>query len=349
MIVKLWRRLVLIFGLSCLILGAGQPLEGQETPSFTEIIGIRPTKADALREAEHIASVGENWNGPLTPGPDFFRGGEGTANTFAFFFWHNCPRARAYFFTLIVDNFEIAFELENQEGGRLRHEIIVETNVPLVREFTIPQQSRGLHNFSIVAFSKEGECFQPPPGFTLIPRNLVVEVSRSVLVGLEEPPEFTVTRPLSLDSFKAGAAQQQKRSDLNSGIYISLSPDPDYAELRFPPTEVSLKLGERFDYFIYAKNDLYPQIREWAILVFVEALQVPIDPFQSPVVWYESVLLSAGQEIILPASLVAPREPGTYNLVLMMFGEPYRLTTEATLWIPSSASRWRFELRVEAP
>ena len=342
------KRLALLIGLIALLILPAKSLQGQDQ-SFTEIFGFVPTKAQALREAERIARTGEDWDGPLEQIPDFFAAVEDTPITYSFFFWHDCPRTRIYDFTLMVDNRQIAFEIEGQDMARFRHEFTVETNAPLVREFTFPRQSQGLHNISLVAFAKEGECFQPPPGFTLIPRNSVIAPSRSVLVGLEEPPEFTVARPLSPESFRMG--REQQIPNLNPGIYISLSPNPDYAELRFLPSGTSLKVGERFDYFIYVRNSFstFQQIREWAIVAFVEALQVPIDPFPAHPIWYGSVILPAGYEILLPASLVAPREPGIYGLVLMMFAEPYRLTTEQTLWMFSKATTLRFELRVEEP
>lgn len=306
--------------------------------TWTRILGIFPTKEQAQAEAEHIVRVGgENW-APITVGPPFFRAEEGKPATFAFLHWHDCPTARTYSYTVLIDNRQVLFGIEGQGLWDFRHQITVQTNVPLVREFTIPGLSRGLHNLSFLTFTKE-VCFPPPPGFRH--PNSVDEASMSILVGLDKPPEFTVALPAP-ESFKQGIKKKELPA---TGIWIGLSPEP--INLRLPG--VSLKPGERLNHFIYARNDIYEELQQWVIVSFIEALQVTIDPFKIPMVWYESVLLPIGHEITLPASLAAPHKPGVYSLVVMMFGEPYRLISEKTRYMPAIENHYRFELRVEEP
>lgn len=333
------RKIWLLISLVGLLISPYSSAQGQSGGTFSTVLGIAPTKEQAQVEADHLAQVGRDWSGPILNLPDFFRAEEGKLSTFAFYHWHNCPTARTYSYILLIDNRQVIFEIEGQGLGDFRHRLTVQPNVPLVRKFTIPALSRGLHNLALVAFPKVGECFPVLPG--LLPRNAVNRVTRSVLVGLEEPPEFTVALPAP-ESFKSGT---EKNELPITGIWIGLSAEP--VDLKVPG--VSLKPSERFDYFIYARNDIFPQLRQWAVVAFIEALQVPINPFQTPMVWYESILLPSGYEITLPASLVAPRDPGVYSLVVMMLGEPYRLTTQETLWMWIIIKRDRFELRVEAP
>jgi len=344
----LWFGLVWIFMGVGLLVSVSLPLrpsaQQEDWRTFSTIFGIAPTREQAQTEADHIARVGRsNWAGPITPIPDVFRAEEGKPVTFAFFFWHNCPTALTYTYVVLLDNRQVLFELEGRRGlWDFRHRITVPPNVPLVQEFTIPSLSRGLHNLTLLGFRSVEDCFPPLPGFP--PSNGVIWTHRSVLVGEEEVPEFTVALPAP-ESFQAGT---EKKELPFTGIWIGLSPKP--VDLDLPG--VSLRPGQRFDYFIYARNDRnFPQVqlRQWAVVAFLEALQVPLQPFRTPMVWYESIELPRGYEITLPASLAAPRDPGVYNLVVMMLGEPYRPTTEETLWMWTEVKRYRFELRVEAP
>lgn len=334
---KVW----LLIGLVGLLVIPIPSAQGQSGQTFTTIFGIALNKEQAQLEAERIAQLGRNWT-PITRNPDFFRAEEGKPSTFAFFHWHDCPTPRTYSYTVLIDNRQVLFGIEGQGLWDFRHQITLQPNIPIAREFTIPGLSKGLHNLAFMSFAKVGECFPRPP--FLLSRNVVHEAAISILVGLEELPEFTVALPAS-ESFKQGIEKNELHF---TGIWIGLSPEP--VDLMLPG--VSLKPNERFDYFIHARNDLnpeLPEIRRWAVVAFIETLQVPIDPFKMPMVWYESVLLPRGYEIALPASLAAPYKPGVYSLVVMMFGEPYRLVSQETLWMLNYYNSYRFELKVEEP
>lgn len=328
------------------VLGLGSSVtEAQGTPQFSVYFGIFETKEIAQSRADDFGILGDNAPN-LTFQNDYYLTNSNSPASFAFFLLHDCPDDRAYEFVLLVDNRQLAFEMEYEEATDLSHSIIVETGIPLVRGFTISDLEDGMHNISLIAVPEKDECFEedlPPDIPPANPRNLIVTNSKSVLVGIEQPTEFTVSRP-NQENFKVGITKEDSPVQ---GARIGFSPEPDRLTVQLPPPGVDLSPGESFDFYIYGRNDGYDQIEEWSIVMFVAQMQVPIDPFAIPVNWHESLKLLPGQEIALPATIVAPELPGNYRLLVIMFGEPYRLTTLETLFMPAEFPMKRFELRVK--
>ena len=227
-------------------------------------------------------------------------------------------------FFVLVDGIQTPFRIEDQR--KRIHYISVpredDLEPPLeahAYRFMKPGLSPGLHNV-----------------FPTVDAT-VSQVSRSVVnsggtrfAGSDEPPAVSSMRPPD-SAFMSGTMRSDEESALpHHGLFLSRKANPD-SEEDVEPWDVTLRPGERLDYFIQARppcNEGTP-VRSYWVSVFVNSRQIPIHsnvPEQKGV----HLRLACNEEATIPVSLTAPQEPGQYRLYPLGVMNPYRALTEET-------------------
>jgi len=172
----------------------------------------------------------------------------------------------------------------------------------------------GLQNVSLALIGLDNI---PPPN------SVTLDADMSVYVGEGEPPKVSPARPPDF-AFQPGVMLPSE-SKLRDGVYLSLTPNP--ADTQLNNWQVELSPGQRLDYYLVVRNCCLAGLRDHLVTPILDGLQVPIEVgTQEPRV---HVRLSEEQQAEVPASLLAPQEPGSYILVPFGIINPYNLRSEA--------------------
>ena len=303
--------------------------------TFSTIFGVFPTFGEAQSEAENVQALGNNWT-PIEFSPDIFPATEGQSPVYAFFKWHDCPQDRPSDVFVLINSEQVPFRLSEASEPAIKHHINFESDIALDSELHLPILDLGLHSFSLVFIPDEGECFSYPDGY--IPRTIIDITSKSILVGLNDTPAATNNRPIDEKFVEA-----QEGSFFNSSsIWFGTMPEP------FNLRRITLQAGEPFEFYLYARNHDYELVEEWALVMFMDNIQIPVNATVNPDRNVENIRMPARHELSLPISMIAPSEPGVYRLVAMMRGEPYKPVSPETSFSPTLTNRNIFEITVEA-
>lgn len=186
-----------------------------------------------------------------------------------------------------------------------------------VFQYEIPPLPSGLNNISLVLIG----VHETPP----IPRTVTLYVEMSIQVGNGEPPKVSPLRPP--DSVFRRGTMLPSDSNLRDGIFLSLVPNP--LDQQIDNWQVELLPGQRLDYYLVVRAPCIPGggDRDYIAMSILDGLQLPIEVGnQQPLA---HLRLSCDQEADIPASLIAPQEPGSHLLVPFGIINPYNLRSEA--------------------
>ncbi len=116
-------------------------------------------------------------------------------------------------------------------------------------------------------------------------------------------------------------------TNVRSGIHLSLVSSPTDEQLL--NWQVELAAGQRLDYYIIIRNSAFAGPRDCLVTTFLDGYQLPIsaDGPEARV----HLRLFEDQQAEVPASLLAPRQPGKYLFFPFAIINPYNLRRENPL------------------
>ncbi|MCA9937846.1 MAG: hypothetical protein KC418_04345 [Anaerolineales bacterium] len=219
-------------------------------------------------------------------------------------------KEETFLITMLVDFEQVAFELDGQKG--LLHEVVVppgsDLEIPI--ELDIPQP--GIHEVIVFAFVDPyngtlDHQYRMSTANKGVGRRAIVLVGDSNELGRQLPaPLHGELVPDGIDlGLNAAFATYTTREDVHPSkrqLYVT-----------------EAKPGETFNYHLWVSNLQGEMGADYALMMFYNFHQVPIQNQDVTV-----VRLEPGEEIVIPTSQQLVSEPGVNQLQVVYIFDPYR-------------------------
>jgi hypothetical protein len=264
---------------------------------------------------------GKYWRTYRMPEHSSFRG---------LFYLLNQRPAEDYLLTCLVDYHQVPCTFDGQQ--LLLYRVSIEGFGERTLPFATPPLAPGLHDLAVLAFAKP-DVHDLSSEYRLSTDFSYLYTPRAVLLAGDEPwqppsVEYTITgtRPTSATSPLEGLVINREEQELEIRAWFTQE----------------VRSGETLEYFVHLGNDTGPSHTR-AVMAFLDYKQVPLDGADQ---WVAYVSLPTGTRAILPGRLVAPREVGVHELVVVFAYDPFHMLEEPPLG--SDRDLTRFSDHVES-